>query len=150
MEIPEVQIFTDGGCSPNPGRGAWSAILVYKDKEKIISGEEENTTNNRMELTSAIEGLRSLKKKCKVTIYTDSEYLKKGMTEWLPIWVKNNWKTTKGEVKNIDLWKTLVELVKKHEVQWVWIKGHNNHPYNERCDQIVKEILKKNKSVDKN
>lgn len=150
MEIPEIQIFTDGGCSPNPGRGAWSAILVYKDKEKIISGEEENTTNNRMELTSAIEGLRSLKKKCKVTIYTDSEYLKKGMTEWLPIWVKNNWKTTKGEVKNIDLWKTLVELVKKHEVQWVWIKGHNNHPYNERCDQIVKEILKKNKSVDKN
>lgn len=150
MEIPEVQIYTDGGCNPNPGKGAWSAILVYKDKEKVISGEEDNTTNNRMELKSAIEGLRSLKKKCKVTIYTDSEYLKKGMTEWLPIWMKNNWKTTKGEVKNIDLWKTLIELVKKHEVQWVWIKGHNNHPYNERCDQIVKEILKKSKALDKN
>lgn len=142
VKLPYVEIYTDGGCIPNPGKGAWTAILIYADKEKIISGYEEQTTNNRMELKAAVEGLKALKKKCKVIIYTDSEYLKKGMTEWLQNWLKNGWKSTKGKVKNIDLWEELTSLVKKHEVKWMWIKGHNKHPQNERCDKIVKKIIK--------
>ncbi len=141
-EVPFVKIYTDGGCIPNPGKGAWAVILIYKDKEKVLSGFEENTTNNRMELKAAIEGLKALKKKCKVVIYTDSEYLKRGMSEWLDNWVKNGWKTTSGSVKNIDLWSKLLELVKKHEVSWEWVKGHSKHPQNERCDKIVKNQIK--------
>ncbi len=146
--LPLVKIYTDGGCVPNPGKGAWAVILLYEDKEKILNGFEENTTNNRMELKAAIEGLKALKKKCKVIIYTDSEYLKKGMTEWLDSWIENEWKTANGTVKNIDLWNELAELVKKHKVTWKWIKGHNQHPQNERCDKIVRDIIKKKRKLE--
>lgn len=139
--LPQVEIYTDGGCMPNPGKGAWVAILVYKNHERIIMGTEEQTTNNRMELKSAVEALKTLKKPCLVKLYTDSEYLKKGMTEWLPKWISNNWKGKKGEVKNIDLWEQLLSESKRHKVEWIWVKGHNKHPYNERCDKIVKELL---------
>jgi len=147
--IPYVEIFTDGGCIPNPGRGAWAVILVYGDKEKILTGYDENTTNNRMELKAAIEGLKALKKRCKVVIYTDSEYLKKGMSEWLKSWVEKGWKTNSGTVKNIDLWNELAELVEKHEVTWEWIKGHSQHPQNERCDKLVKDIIKNKIKLEK-
>jgi len=142
-KLPLVEIYTDGGCVPNPGKGAWAVILIYRDKEKILNGFEEDTTNNRMELKAAIEGLKALKKRCKVIIYTDSEYLKKGMTEWLDSWIKKGWKTTDGAVKNMDLWVELAELVKKHKVTWEWIKGHNQHPQNEKCDKIVRDTIKK-------
>lgn len=148
-DLPLVKIYTDGGCIPNPGKGAWAVILTYGDKEKVITGFENDTTNNRMELRAAIEGLKALKKRCKVVIYTDSEYLKKGMTEWIKDWVKNGWKTSKGTVKNKDLWDELVELVRKHEVTWEWIKGHNKHPHNERCDKIVKNIIKEKMDSEK-
>ncbi len=147
--LPLVEIYTDGGCFPNPGRGAWAVILSYRDKEKVLNGFEKDTTNNRMELKAAIEGLKALKKKCKVIIYTDSEYLKKGMTEWLDGWVKKGWKTADGMVKNIDLWSELAELVKQHEVTWKWIKGHNQHPQNERCDKIVKETIREKIKLEK-
>ncbi|HOK09268.1 MAG TPA: ribonuclease HI [Candidatus Hydrogenedens sp.] len=140
--LPHVEIYTDGGCIPNPGKGAWSAILIYGDKEKVISGSEENTTNNRMELRAAVEALKALKRKCEVIVYTDSEYLKKGMTEWLPKWMDNGWKTTKGDVKNADLWFELKSLIDRHIVTWKWIKGHSKNVQNERCDDIVKRIIK--------
>jgi len=149
IKHPYVEIYTDGGCIPNPGKGAWTAILIYGDKEKVISGYEEQTTNNRMELKAAVEGLKALKKKCKATIYTDSEYPFLDTPEWLPIWLKNGWKTTKGRVKNIDLWNELISLVEKHEVKWEWVKGHNNHPQNERCDETVKRIIKEKMNNDK-
>lgn len=148
-ELPLVEIYTDGGCIPNPGKGAWAVILIYGDKEKILSGFEEDTTNNRMELRAAIEGLKALKKKCKVIIYTDSEYLKKGMTEWLDGWIKKGWKNTDGTVKNIDLWNELLQLVKEHDVTWKWIKGHNQHYQNERCDKIVKDTIREKIKVEK-
>ncbi len=141
-KLPLVEIYTDGGCIPNPGNGAWVAILVYKDHEKILMGKENNTTNNRMELKSAVEALKALKKPCYVKLYTDSEYLKKGMTEWLPKWLNKDWKGSRGSVKNIDLWEELVSHSQNHKIDWIWIKGHNKHPYNERCDKLVKELLR--------
>ncbi|MCX8065634.1 MAG: ribonuclease HI [Candidatus Hydrogenedentes bacterium] len=140
-KLSQVEIYTDGGCVPNPGRGAWVAILVYKNNEKIIKGTEDQTTNNRMELKSAVEALKALKRPCFVRLYTDSEYLKKGMTEWLPKWIRRDWRGSKGGVKNIDLWKELFLESNRHKIEWIWIKGHNKHPYNERCDRIVKSLL---------
>lgn len=148
-KLPVVKIYTDGGCVPNPGRGAWAVILTCENKEKVLSGFEEDTTNNRMELKAAIEGLKALKKRCKVIIYTDSEYLKKGMTEWIESWVKKGWKTADGTVKNIDLWSELIELVKKHDVTWNWIKGHNQHLQNERCDKIVRDVIREKMKLEK-
>ena len=134
-----VEIFTDGACSGNPGVGGWGAILRYKDIEKELSGGEENTTNNRMELTAVIEALSALKASCNITLYTDSKYVMNGITEWLESWKKNNWRTSnkKSAVKNVDLWQKLDELVSKHEIRWVWVKGHNGHPENERCDALA-------------
>ena len=145
-----VEIFTDGACCSNPGPGGWSAILRYKDIEKEICGGEENTTNNRMELIAGIQALSALKVSCNITLYTDSKYVMCGITEWLENWKKNNWKTSnkKSEVKNIDLWQKLDELVGKHEIRWVWIKGHNGHPENERCDKLArKEALSRKEQL---
>ena len=140
-----VEIFTDGACSGNPGIGGWGALLRYKDIEKELSGAELQTTNNRMELTAVIEALKALKTECNITLYTDSKYVMNGINEWLENWKKNGWKTSnkKNEVKNIDLWQQLDELIKKHEIRWVWVKGHNGHPENERVDTLARnEVLK--------
>ena len=139
-----IEIFTDGACSCNPGIGGWGALLRYKDIEKELSGGELETTNNRMELTAVIEALKALKATCNITLYTDSKYVMCGITEWMENWKKNGWRTTnkKGDVKNVDLWQQLDELIKNHEIRWVWVKGHNGHPENERVDKLAREQAK--------
>ena len=140
-----VEIFTDGACSGNPGIGGWGAILRYKDVEKELSGGELDTTNNRMELTAVIEALKALKKPCNISLYTDSKYVMSGITEWLENWKQNGWRTAnkKSDVKNIDLWQQLDELCNMHEIRWVWVKGHNGHPENERCDALARAEVAK-------
>lgn len=137
---PEVTIYTDGACSGNPGPGGWGAVLISGDKEKDLKGGEAETTNNRMELMGAIEALRALKKPCKVDLYTDSTYVRKGIMEWIHGWKKNGWKTAdKKPVKNADLWQALEEEAKKHSITWHWVKGHNGHPLNERADELARK-----------
>jgi ribonuclease HI len=143
MSEKTVEIFTDGGCWGNPGPGGWGVILRCNDHEKSFSGSEAYTTNNRMEMTAAIEGLALLKHKCKVTITTDSTYLKDGITKWIEGWKKNGWKTKERSlVKNIDLWKRLDTLVFQHDVTWEWIKGHDGHRENERADSLAQTAIK--------
>ena len=135
---PQVVIFTDGGCRPNPGPGGWGAILVSGQHEKEIWGGEGDTTNNRMELTAAIEALESLKRPCRVELHTDSQYVKNGITQWLSLWKARGWRTmSKGAVKNEDLWRRLDEARLRHEVDWRWVKGHAGHPLNERADALA-------------
>lgn len=143
--MASIEIFTDGACSGNPGAGGWGALLRYGNIEKELSGGDENTTNNRMELTAVIEALKALKKQCNITIYTDSKYVMDGIQQWLPNWKLNGWKTTnkKSPVKNIELWQELDTLVQKHQIQWVWVKGHNGHPENERVDKLARDEAKK-------
>ncbi|MBW2111707.1 MAG: ribonuclease HI [Deltaproteobacteria bacterium] len=137
-----VEIFTDGACSGNPGPGGYGAILKYGDITKEISGYDAKTTNNRMEMMAVIEALRQLKRPCRVRLYTDSKYVMKGMSEWLPRWIRNNWLTSqKRPVMNRDLWEEIVNLSKSHEVEWNWIKGHEGHLENERCDQLARDAL---------
>ncbi len=132
-------IFTDGGCDPNPGPGGWGAVLVYGAHRQELSGAEAHTTNNRMELTAAIEALRALKRPCQVEITTDSEYLKRGVTEWLPRWVAKGWRRAHGQpVENADLWRQLAEELARHTVSWRWIRGHSGHPLNERADALAR------------
>ena len=138
--VARVEIFTDGACSGNPGIGGWGAILRYKETEKELSGGELETTNNRMELMAVIKALSALKTTCNISLYTDSQYVMKGITEWLANWKANGWKTAnkKQPVKNIDLWQQLDELVQRHEIRWIWVKGHNGHAENERCDALAR------------
>jgi ribonuclease HI len=133
-----VEIYTDGACKGNPGPGGWGALLRYSGKEKELYGGAANTTNNRMEMTAAVEALSILKRPCKVILTTDSEYLRKGVTEWLKGWKKNGWKTaSKQPVKNADLWQALDEVIQNHEIDWRWVKGHSGHAENERADQLA-------------
>jgi len=136
-----VIIYTDGGCVPNPGVGGWAAVLMSGERRREIFGGESETTNNRMEMTAAIEALSALRTSCGVVIHTDSEYLKKGITEWLPKWRRNGWKTRTGPVKNADLWQRLQEQVDRHDVNWEWVKGHSGVTENERCDELVREAI---------
>jgi ribonuclease HI len=137
-----VEIYTDGACRGNPGPGGWGALLRYKGKEKEIKGAESHTTNNRMELTAAIEALRGLKRPCKVDLYTDSQYLRQGMLSWLSNWKAKGWKNAqKQAVKNADLWKMLDELTEVHQVSWHWVKGHSDHPENDRADALANEAI---------
>lgn len=142
--MPDVEIYTDGACSGNPGAGGWGAILRYGTVEKELSGGESETTNNRMELTAVIEALKALKKPCNIVLYTDSRYVMDGVNEWMPNWKVNGWRTSnkKTPVKNIDLWQTLESLLEKHKIKWVWVKGHNGHPENERVDKVAREQAK--------
>ncbi|MGC9336752.1 MAG: ribonuclease HI [Candidatus Cloacimonadia bacterium] len=143
--MKKVCIFCDGACKGNPGPGGWAAILKYKDKKKIISGYLEHATNNIMELTAAIKSLQQLKEPCEVNIYTDSQYVKRGIMEWLQRWKERSWKNSqKKPVKNQALWKTLDALCRKHNVHWHWIKGHEGQPENEECDAIAKQEIEKN------
>ncbi len=143
--VARVEIFTDGACSGNPGVGGWGAILRYKTTEKELSGGELDTTNNRMELTAVIKALSALKTNCNISLYTDSQYVMKGITEWLDKWKAAGWRTSnkKQPVKNVDLWQLLDELVQKHEIRWIWIKGHNGHAENERCDALARAEVEK-------
>lgn len=137
-----VKLFTDGACSGNPGPGGWGALLRYNGVEKELSGAEKDTTNNRMELMAAIVGFETLKRPCEVTIYTDSTYVKDGITKWLFSWKKNGWRTaSKKPVKNIDLWKRLDEATSRHEIKWVWVKGHSGHAENERVDELARNAI---------
>ena len=137
-----VEIYTDGACSGNPGPGGYAAILKYGEEIREISGYEVETTNNRMEMMAVIEALRQLKRPCEVRVITDSQYVVKGMTEWIQGWVKRNWLTSqKKPVLNKSLWKELLRLCQKHKIEWQWVKGHNGHPYNERCDQLAREAI---------
>ena len=137
--MKEVEIYTDGACRGNPGRGGWAAILVYGAREKELSGGEASTTNNRMELMGAISGLSALKERCRVTLYSDSKYLVDAVTlGWAAAWRRKNWKKADGSrAKNEDLWAQLLDLLGEHEVEMVWVKGHNGHGYNERCDALA-------------
>ena len=137
-----VEIFTDGACSGNPGPGGWGAIMRYNGHEKELSGGEACTTNNRMELLAAIVALESLKRPCAVALFTDSQYLQKGIAEWLPTWKRKNWRTAAGNpVKNRDLWERLDSLINLHEVRWNWVKGHAGHAENERADMLAREAI---------
>jgi len=133
-----VQLFTDGACKGNPGPGGWGAVLRYGETEKELSGGEAHTTNNRMELMAAIEGLKALKRSCDVILYTDSVYVKDGITKWVHGWVRNGWRTAdKKPVKNADLWQDLLEQARRHKIDWRWVKGHAGHPENERADRLA-------------
>lgn len=147
-EKPHVDIYADGACSGNPGVGGFGAILRSGEKEKELSGCERLTTNNRMEMLGVIRALEALKKPCRVKITTDSKYVVKGMTEWVTGWREKNWRTSqKKDVMNRDLWETLCKAVEPHEIEWVWIKGHNGHPENERCDSLARNEIKKCKKM---
>jgi ribonuclease HI len=134
-----VDLFTDGACSGNPGPGGWGAILRYKGVEKELSGGEAQTTNNRMELMAAIQGLEALKRPCPVRIHTDSQYLRDGITRWIHMWKARGWRTAdKQPVKNVDLWQRLEQAAAPHQVEWVWVRGHAGHPENERADALAR------------
>ncbi len=135
MSSDYIEIYTDGACKKNPGAGGWGAILIYGDHIKEIYGGQMMTTNNRMELTAAIEGLKQVKKSILIKLYTDSKYLQQGMTMWLNQWQKSNWKN--GTVKNKDLWLELASLDEKMDIQWIWVKAHNGNYYNERADELA-------------
>ena len=136
--MKQVEIYTDGACRGNPGHGGWAAILVYGVHERVTSGGERLTTNNRMELSAAIYGLRALRERCAVTLYSDSRYLVDAINQgWLDSWRKNGWRRGKEELKNADLWQALASLLEQHEVTFSWVKGHDGNPYNERCDKIA-------------
>jgi ribonuclease HI len=140
--MDRVSIYTDGACRGNPGPGGWGAILQYGDNEKELYGAEAQTTNNRMELMAAIQALEALKRACDVTLTTDSQYVRRGVTEWLPQWKRRGWKTAdKKAVKNQDLWERLDLAAQRHRTQWDWIKGHSGHPENERADALANRAI---------
>jgi ribonuclease HI len=140
----EVELYTDGACSGNPGPGGWAAILKYGKHEKRLCGGEPHTTNNRMELTAAIMGLEALRRPCRVRLTTDSQYLRNGITRWLGRWKAKNWLTAdRKPVKNVDLWQRLDEAARKHDISWVWVKGHSGHPDNERADSLARAGMPK-------
>ena len=137
-----VEIFTDGACSGNPGPGGWGALLRYGATERELSGADADTTNNRMELMAAIVALESLKQPCTVHLTTDSQYVRQGITQWLAGWIRNDWRTSaKQPVKNRDLWERLAAAAATHDVHWHWVKGHSDHPENERVDQLARDAI---------
>jgi ribonuclease HI len=140
--MKHIYIYADGSCRGNPGPGGWAALLRYEQKEKEISGGELESTNNRMELMAAIQALASLKEACEIDFFTDSQYVQKGITEWLFSWKKRNWRNSANQpVKNADLWQRLEQETQRHKVQWHWVRGHNGHPENERVDLLAKKAI---------
>lgn len=138
----DVTLYTDGACRGNPGPGGWGAILQYGSNERELSGFESDTTNNRMEMTAAIRGLEALTRSCDVDVYTDSVYLRNGITQWLQGWKDRGWRTaSRKPVKNVDLWRCLDEVVSRHRVRWHWVKGHSGHPGNERADALANRAI---------
>jgi len=146
MNKPKVTIYTDGACKNNPGPGGWAAILICdtqsESKEKIVTGSEKHTTNNRMELLGVINALNSLRVACNITLYTDSQYVKNGITKWISNWRNKNWLTSAGSaVKNQDLWESLDSATQKHNISWHWVKAHNGNPFNERVDYLARQAI---------
>ena len=141
-EMKKVEIYTDGACRGNPGKGGWGAVLVYNGREKELSGGDKETTNNRMELTAAIKALRQLREPCEVTLTSDSKYLIDAITKgWVKSWKAKGWKKGDGKAAlNVDLWEELLPLLETHKVTFVWVKGHDGHPYNERCDKLATDF----------
>lgn len=140
--LPGVQIYTDGGCRGNPGCGAWAAILLGDRRRRVLGGAAAHTTNNKMEMTAAIEALRALNCPCKVHFVSDSQYTIKGITDWIKNWKRRGWRTQdKKPVKNKELWQELDELASQHEIHWEWTRGHSGHPENEECDELVNELM---------
>ena len=140
--MPQVTIYTDGACDPNPGPGGWAALLRSGEHVKEISGNASNTTNNRMELTAAIQALRSLRQPCQVDLFTDSEYLKRGITEWLPGWRSRGWRRKDGELANADLWQDLDKAMQSHEIHWHWVRGHAADRDNQRVDRLARMAIR--------
>lgn len=142
---PHIEIYTDGGCSPNPGPGGWAAILIHPQETRELSGGEPETTNNRMELTAAARALEALTQPCQIDFYTDSEYLRRGITEWLPGWIANGWRRGKSSdappVANADLWRAIAAAIRQHDIDWHWVKGHAGNPYNERADELASAAI---------
>jgi ribonuclease HI len=139
--LPEVEIYTDGACSGNPGPGGWAAILRYGDQEKEISGGEKETTNNRMEVQAALEALRALNRPSRIRFHTDSAYLLNGATSWLKDWKRRDWKRKHGQLQNVDLWKEMDFELARHQIDWVWVKGHAGNPMNERVDELARKAI---------
>jgi ribonuclease HI len=140
--VSEVELWTDGACRGNPGPGGWAAVLIAGEREKVLKGGELLTTNNRMELTAAIRGLEALRRRCRVHVHTDSEYVKRGVTEWLADWKQRGWKTAaKKPVKNVDLWQELDALAQRHDIEWHWVRGHAGIAGNERVDRLANEAI---------
>ncbi len=142
-ELETVTIYTDGACDPNPGSGGWAALLRYGKHEKILTGSASETTNNRMELTAAVEAFRALKRPCRVIIYTDSEYLRNGITRWMPAWRRRNWRRKGGALANVDLWQALDAAIQGHQVEWQWVRGHVGIVDNERVDKLARQMIEK-------
>jgi ribonuclease HI len=138
--VKQLEIFTDGACKGNPGPGGWGAVIRYGKHEKEISGGEPDTTNNRMELSAAIQALKTLIEPCHVKLHTDSKYVLDGITKWIHGWQRNGWKNaSKQPVRNADLWRDLIDAAARHQVEWIWVKGHNGHPENERADRLASD-----------
>lgn len=142
-DLPQVTIYTDGACDPNPGPGGWAALLISKGKERVISGSESETTNNRMELTAAIQALNTLQGRSRIEFYTDSEYLKKGITEWMANWRARNWRRKGGKLANVDLWQALDKAIQEHQIQWHWVRGHSGDRHNQRVDLLARKAIQR-------
>jgi ribonuclease HI len=140
-DLPGVVIYTDGACDPNPGPGGWAALLLYQSHEKVLTGAENPSTNNRMELTAAIRALQALKQPCAVVLFTDSEYLKRGITEWLPGWRSRGWRRKSGALANLELWQALDAALQPHRVEWRWVRGHAGDPLNARVDRLARQAI---------
>jgi len=141
-DLPHVTIYTDGACEPNPGMGGWAALMLFGRHEKVLSGSEPATTNNRMELTAAVQALTALTQPCQVDIYTDSEYLRRGITEWLPNWRQRGWKRKSGKLANIDLWQALETALERHSISWHWVRGHAGDRVNQRVDSLARKAMR--------
>ena len=141
-DLPRVTIYTDGACEPNPGPGGWAALLLFGKHEKVLSGAEHQTTNNRMELTAAVQALSALTQPARVAFYTDSEYLRRGITEWLPDWRRRGWKRKGGKLANIDLWQALEAALEGHDISWHWVRGHAGDRFNQRVDSLARRAMR--------
>lgn len=143
--LPEVTVYTDGSCDVNPGPGGWAALLRSGRREKVLQGHESDSTNNRMELTAALRALEALKGPSRVQLHTDSEYLRRGITEWLPNWRARGWKRKGGALANVDLWRALDKAIQRHEIEWRWVKGHSSNTDNQRVDKLAREAMMQNR-----
>ena len=141
--MKDIEMYTDGACSGNPGPGGWGVVLLYKEHKKELSGAEDNTTNNRMELLAIIKGFEALKEKCNIKLYSDSSYALNPLIQgWLTQWQMNNWRSlSKSPVKNVDLWEKLIDLMQGHNIEFIWVKGHAENKYNNRCDQLARKAI---------
>lgn len=139
--LPRVRIYSDGACDPNPGPGGWAALLLFESSEKTLTGSESDTTNNRMELTAAIKALKALKKPSRVDFYTDSQYLRRGITEWIPNWRERNWRRKGGKLANVDLWQALDQAIQHHQIDWHWVRGHAGDQNNQRVDYLARKSI---------